>query len=58
MKIRKAIKGLAYKGLLNWMPDKQYLEILYRASMGEKLNLSNPKKFNEKIRFIEKFMIL
>ena len=53
MKIRKAIKGLAYKGLLNWMPDKQYLEILYRASMGEKLNLSNPKKFNEKIQWLK-----
>ena len=53
MKIRKAIKGLAYKGLLNWMPDKQYLEILYHASMGEKLNLSNPKKFNEKIQWLK-----
>lgn len=53
MKIRKVIKGLAYKGLLNWMPDKQYLEILYHASMGEKLNLSNPKKFNEKIQWLK-----
>ena len=53
MNFRTIIKGIAYKGLLNWMPDTIYLKILYWASMGEKLNLDNPQGFNEKLQWLK-----
>lgn len=41
------------KGFFNWVPDKQYLKIMYRAVMGKKLNLINPKTFNEKLQWLK-----
>lgn len=34
-------------------PDKLYLKILYRLMMGRKLNLNNPKTFNEKLQWLK-----
>lgn len=53
MMIGKAIKWMAYKGLLNGLPDEQYLKMLYFASMGKKLDLRKPQTFNEKIQWLK-----
>ncbi|MFR3559788.1 MAG: ATP-grasp fold amidoligase family protein [Paraclostridium sordellii] len=44
---------LAKYNLFNFIPDKPYLKILYRLEMGEKLNLENPKGYNEKLQWIK-----
>lgn len=49
----KIFRPLGDRGLFNWMDDKQYLKILYLTQMGKKLNLDNPKTFNEKIQWLK-----
>ena len=44
---------LAVKGLVDWLPDKPYLKLRFRASMGKKLNLKNPQTFNEKLQWLK-----
>ena len=44
---------LGYKGLLNWVGDKAYIKLLYRGIVGKKLNLDNPKTFNEKLQWLK-----
>lgn len=41
------------RGLFNWVSDEQYLKIAYRIEVGEKLNLDNPKSFNEKVQWMK-----
>jgi hypothetical protein len=36
-----------------WLPDRLYLSIQYRANTGHKLNLDNPKRFNEKTQWLK-----
>ena len=50
---RKIVKVLGSNNLLNWIPDKTYLKILYYCETGKKLNLENPKTFNEKLQWIK-----
>lgn len=40
-------------GLLNWLPDAAYLKGCFRAKMGYKLDLENPKTFNEKLQWLK-----
>ena len=47
------ITSPASKGYLNWVPDAIYLKILYRLSMGERCNLKNPVKYNEKLHWLK-----
>ena len=44
---------LGSMNLLNWMPDSLYLRGCFRASLGHKLNLKNPKTFNEKLQWLK-----
>lgn len=44
---------LGSKGLLNWMPDKLYIEIQYRLAMGKWPDLKNPQTFNEKLQWLK-----
>lgn len=44
---------LAYSGLLNWMPDESYLKLRFRAELGMKLNLKNPRTYNEKLQWLK-----
>lgn len=37
----------------NFFPDMLYLKIVYRARFGCKLNLNNPKGFNEKLNWLK-----
>ncbi|MBQ0030423.1 MAG: hypothetical protein KBT32_08310 [Bacteroidales bacterium] len=39
--------------LLWWLPDDVYLKLRFRLKMGERLNLKNPKTFNEKLQWLK-----
>ena len=47
------VKYLNSKSLLKWMSDEQFVRLLYRSRFGHKLNLVNPKNFNEKIQWLK-----
>ena len=47
------ITSPAAKGWLNWVPDSLYLKLLYRIIMGRRLNLRNPKEYNEKLQWLK-----
>ncbi len=49
----KIIDYLGAKVKLKCFPDEVYLKILYRARMGKKLNIINPKTFNEKLQWLK-----
>ena len=36
-----------------WIPDKAYLKLKYRANFDRKLDLQNPKTFNEKLQWLK-----
>lgn len=37
----------------SWMPDKLYLQIMYYAHLGRKLDLNNPRGLSEKIQWLK-----
>lgn len=39
--------------LLNWMTDRTYLRLIYRARLGSSLKLKNPTTFNEKLQWLK-----
>ncbi len=41
------------KGFLNWIPDRQYLQLVYRIMMRKKLNIDSPATFNEKLQWLK-----
>lgn len=47
------IINLTNHKMLNWMPDKLFLKLIFRARMGKSLNLKNPKTFNEKLNWLK-----
>lgn len=47
--------SIGQRGGVNWMPDELYLKIVYRIKMKKKLNIDNPKTFNEKIQWLKLF---
>ncbi|MBR4721087.1 MAG: glycosyl transferase [Clostridia bacterium] len=59
-RIKKAVKNpktaifaLMDTGIGRVIPDKQYLEFLYKLKLGKKLDLENPQTFNEKMQWIK-----
>ena len=50
---KKIIDFLAYHKCFNWLSDKQYLKLMYWTYIGKKLNLENPKTFNEKLQWLK-----
>lgn len=44
---------LGHRGLLNWLPDAAYLKLLYRARLGERLDLEDPRGFNAKLQWLK-----
>ena len=44
---------LGSRGYLNWMPDAMYLKLCYRSAFHRKLDLSNPKTYNEKLQWMK-----
>lgn len=58
--IKKIITNQGYRmqflsnhGFYRNMSDEVYLERLYKACMGKKLNIQNPKTFNEKLQWLK-----
>ena len=39
--------------ILRFVPDKLFLKIVFRIKIGKKLNLINPKTFNEKLQWLK-----
>ena len=46
-------RNLAIMGVTNFIPDTIHLKICYRLACGKKLDLKNPKTFNEKIQWLK-----
>ena len=46
---------LGSKGLLNWMPDEQYIKLQFRLAMGYWPDLQNPQTFNEKLQWLKMY---
>ena len=44
---------LSTLGVTKFVPDRVHLKIMYRAHLGRKLDLTNPKAFNEKIQWLK-----
>lgn len=51
--LQRGISYLANKGLFNLLDDRTYLKLLYWARMGLRLNLDQPKLFNEKLQWLK-----
>lgn len=51
--LARIILGLNNHRLLKWVNDKKCVELLYEAHTGKKLDLKNPKRFNEKLQWIK-----
>lgn len=54
-RILKYIRPLGSRELLNWVPDEIYLKLVYRAYIGEKLDLEHPQSYNEKLQWLKLF---
>lgn len=52
---QKLLLPAGQNGLLNFIPDKTYLEIVFKAETGYALNLNHPKTYNEKLQWIKLF---
>lgn len=39
--------------LRNYLPDKLFLQLVFRKKMGKRLNLKNPQTFNEKLQWLK-----
>lgn len=44
---------LNFLGISRLLPDKIYLQFLYRRVFGQKLNIDNPQTFNEKLNWLK-----
>ena len=50
---KRIVFGLERRNLFNWMPDKMYLKLMFRAQMNRKLNLKKPITYNEKLQWLK-----
>ncbi len=49
----KIVTALAARGFFNWLPDKPYLKMVFRARMKSKLNIEDARTFNEKQQWLK-----
>ena len=49
---RKLLLALSQKKLI-YIPDKLYLKLMFKERIGAKLNLKDPKTFNEKLQWLK-----
>ena len=47
------VMKLSHRGLLNFLSDKAYLKLMFKVRLGKKLNLKNPKSYNEKLQWLK-----
>ena len=50
---KKIILYLMNKNYLSFIPDETFLKMKYKLMMGTKLDLENPKTFNEKLQWLK-----
>lgn len=50
--MNETVRNILLK-ILSIIPDKTYLEIMYRIRLHKKLNLKNPCSFNEKLQWLK-----
>lgn len=50
---KRLFSMLGSKGLLNWLPDEQYIKLQFRLAMGYWPDLQNPQTFNEKLQWLK-----
>ena len=50
---RCLLRRMLAAGNFEWMEDKAYLKLMYYAHFGKKLDLENPKTFNEKLQWLK-----
>ncbi len=48
MELKEIVKALSHL-----IPDKLYIKLMYRMRTGKRLNLKNPKTFNEKLQWLK-----
>ncbi|MDD6276798.1 MAG: ATP-grasp fold amidoligase family protein [Clostridia bacterium] len=51
--LRRLVLALTRRGFFNFLDDKHYLQIQWWGHFGYKLNLKNPKTFNEKMQWLK-----
>ena len=54
--IKKPSNVLLYlmnKNFFKWIPDEKYITIKYKLEMNQKLNLKEPRTFNEKLQWLK-----
>lgn len=51
--LKYTILVLCQKRFFNWLPDKQYIKLMWFARMGSRLDLENPVTFNEKLQWLK-----
>ncbi len=51
--LKRAILNFERRGWLNVLPDRLYLKIMFRVCMDQKLDLKDPKTFNEKLQWLK-----
>ncbi len=49
----KRVLRLIMRQTAKWWSDEKYLRTYYYLSMGKKLNLANPRTFNEKLQWLK-----
>ena len=49
----KIVGMLGSRGLISFLPDKQYLKILGHARLNQSFNIDNPTTYNEKIQWLK-----
>lgn len=47
------MKSVMARGIFHHLTDEQYLKLAWKVDMGGKLNLQNPKTFNEKLQWLK-----
>lgn len=47
------VSMLGAKELLNWMPDRLYLSLVFRMNLGYRPDFDDPKTFNEKLNWLK-----
>ena len=53
MNLETKIFALNRRGVFNWMSDKMFVKFMFRVRMKKKLDLKNPKTFNEKLNWLK-----
>ncbi len=52
-KFQRAVSWAGSKKVFNFLPDREYLKIMYWARMSQRLDLDNPQTLNEKVQWLK-----